>query len=86
MLARFGCPDAGQALTALFVRRNRKRRVNVFAMQRRLVLTNEGAGHPMRRRLPPPPPLKPVKDQDQDWKLFLLSFTAFFICFYTFIF
>ena len=41
----------------------------------------------MRRRLPPPPPpLKPVKDQDQDWKLFLLSFTAFFICFYTFIF
>ena len=31
-------------------------------------------------------PLKPVKDQDQDWKLFLLSFTAFFICFYTFIF
>ncbi|WP_211338508.1 hypothetical protein, partial [Stakelama pacifica] len=24
-------------------------------------------------------------DQDQDWKLFLLSFAAFFICFYTFI-
>ncbi|MBR0553983.1 hypothetical protein [Stakelama marina] len=24
-------------------------------------------------------------DQDNDWKLFMLSFTAFFICFYTFL-
>jgi len=55
-------------------------------VQRRLVLTNEAAGHPLRRSLPPPPPIAPVKDQDSDWKLFLLSFIAFFICFYTFIF
>jgi hypothetical protein len=54
-------------------------------MHRRLVLTNESAGHPMRRRLPPPPASRPARNQDQDWKLFLLSFTAFFICFYTFI-
>jgi hypothetical protein len=55
-------------------------------MQRRLVLTNEAARHPLRRRLPPPPPWKPIEDQDSDWKLFVLSFVAFFICFYTFIF
>jgi hypothetical protein len=53
-------------------------------MRRRLVLTNEAAGHPMRRRLPPPPRLKPRADQDHDWKLFVLSFSAFFVCFYTF--
>jgi hypothetical protein len=53
-------------------------------MQRRLVLTNEAAGHPMRRRLPPPPQPKPRPDQDSDWKLFVLSFAAFFVCFYTF--
>jgi hypothetical protein len=66
--------------------RDRKRGVNVGIMQRRLVLTNEAAGHPMRRRLPPPPPVAPVRNQDQDWKLFVLSFVAFFVCFYTFIF
>ena len=55
-------------------------------MQRRLVLTNESAGHPIRRRLPPPPKPAPTKDQDRDWKLLMLSFSAFFICFYTFIF
>jgi hypothetical protein len=55
-------------------------------VQRRLVLTNEAAGHPFRRRLPPPPAIVPAKDQDSDWKLFVLSFVAFFICFYTFIF
>jgi hypothetical protein len=53
-------------------------------MRRRLVLTNEAAGHPMRRRLPPPPRPKPRADQDHDWKLFVLSFSAFFVCFYTF--
>jgi hypothetical protein len=53
--------------------------------KRRLVLTNEAAGHPFRRQLPPPPAAKKVADQDRDWKLFLLSFTAFFTCFYTFI-
>ncbi|MBJ6121595.1 hypothetical protein [Sphingomonas mollis] len=54
-------------------------------MTRRLVLTNEAARHPMRRALPPPPP--PVtRSDDNDVKLFFLSFAAFFTCFYSFIF
>ncbi len=55
-------------------------------MNRRLVLTNEGAGHPFRRSLPPVPATRPAIDEDGDWKLFLLSFSAFFTCFYGFIF
>ena len=55
-------------------------------MNRRLVLTNEAAGHPFRRRLPPPPEPVARPDDDKDWKLFLLSFAAFFTCFYTFLF
>ncbi|WP_375427066.1 hypothetical protein [uncultured Sphingomonas sp.] len=55
-------------------------------MTRRLVLTNEGAGHPIRRSLPSPSAPKVARDEDRDWKLFLLSFSAFFTSFYTFIF
>lgn len=54
-------------------------------MQRRLVLTNEAARHPFRRMLPPPPRTPEVRRDDDDWKLFVLSFVAFFICFYTLI-
>jgi hypothetical protein len=56
-------------------------------MDRRLVLTNEGARHPFRRLLPPPPPLlaAPARRGREDAKLFLLSFSAFFTCFYTLI-
>ncbi|WP_419808668.1 hypothetical protein [Sphingomonas sp.] len=54
-------------------------------MQRRLVLTNEGAGHPLRRRLPAPAAIKPARDDDADWKLFVLSFLAFFVSFYTYL-
>jgi hypothetical protein len=58
-------------------------------MKRRLVLTTESARHPFRRSLPPvvftvTPKAKRVSD-DQDWKLFALSFSAFFTVFYTFI-
>jgi hypothetical protein len=53
-------------------------------MNRRLVLTNEAARHPFRRTLPPAAIRKP-RDDDHDWKLFALSFAAFFTCFYTFI-
>ena len=55
-------------------------------MTRRLVLTNEAARHPLRRMLPPPE--RPIvrRSDDHDWKLFLLSFSAFFTCFYSFIF
>jgi len=54
-------------------------------MNRRLVLTNEAARHPFRATLPPPPPVDRRRDDDSDWKLFALSFAAFFTCFYTFI-
>lgn len=53
-------------------------------MKRRLVLTNEAARHPLRRSLPPPL-IEAARTDDQDWKLFALSFVAFFTCFYTFL-
>lgn len=50
-------------------------------------IANPAARHPLRRTLPPPQvSLVPVHDDDHDLKLFALSFTAFFICFYTLIF
>ena len=55
-------------------------------MTRRLILTNEGAGHPFRRQLPPPPTIMTPRGDDHDLKLFVLSFTAFFICFATLVF
>lgn len=58
-------------------------------MTRRLVLTNDAARHPLRRALPPATlaalPENAQRDQDSDWKLFVLSFLAFFTCFYTMI-
>ena len=55
-------------------------------MTRRLVLTNESARHPFRASLPPPVAIRTPRNDDQDWKLFALSFAAFFTCFYTFLF
>ena len=57
-------------------------------MPRRLVLTTESARHPFRRALPPAvlEAMPDPRNDDGDWKLFLLSFAAFFTCFYTFIF
>ncbi|WP_174285252.1 hypothetical protein [Sphingomonas bacterium] len=55
-------------------------------MTRRLVLTNESARHPFRASLPPPGAISPPRGDDHDWKLFVLSFGAFFTCFYTFLF
>jgi hypothetical protein len=43
------------------------------------------AGHPFRRTVIHTAKVRAARAQDQDWKLFVLSFTAFFICFYTFI-
>ncbi|HEU0044442.1 hypothetical protein [Sphingomonas sp.] len=54
-------------------------------MTRRLVTTHEAARHPFRRSLPPPVVALPAHKDDSDWKLFLLSFAAFFTCFYTFL-
>lgn len=52
-------------------------------MQRRLVLTNEGARHPLRRMLPPPVIATQPDVGDHDIRLFLLSFASFFVCFST---
>lgn len=58
-------------------------------MKRRLVLTTESARHPFRRSLPPEVFAVSAKakrqNDEQDWKLFALSFSAFFTVFYTFI-
>jgi len=68
--------------------------VTMVPMRRALVLTQEQARHPFRRSLPRHvfalPPEKsgrsPAPDaEDQDWKLFVLSFAAFFTVAYTFI-
>lgn len=53
-------------------------------MRRYLVLSDDARGHPFRRTLPPMRVVK-IADQDSDVKLFVLSFTAFFVCFYTFL-
>ncbi|MBV8238183.1 MAG: hypothetical protein JO221_05370 [Sphingomonas sp.] len=53
-------------------------------MKRPLVTTNEAARHPMRRSLPPVAIAAPAeRSEDNDLKLFVLSFTAFFICIWT---
>ncbi|HEX7781652.1 MAG TPA: hypothetical protein VF509_02470 [Sphingobium sp.] len=57
--------------------------------RRALVLTSESARHPFRQTLPPhvlaPLAKSKARDDDQDFKLFLLSFVAFFTAFYGFI-
>jgi hypothetical protein len=54
-------------------------------MNRTIFPANHNARHPLRRALPPPQvPVAPRGD-DHDLKLFVLSFTAFFVCFYTLI-
>lgn len=63
---------------------------------RPLVLTTESARHPFRQRLPRHVLRQTVAEtggatrvpasDDNDWKLFMLSFGAFFTAFYSFIF
>tara|TARA_R110000782_G_scaffold167129_6_gene259225 strand:+ start:28790 stop:28969 length:180 start_codon:yes stop_codon:yes gene_type:complete len=58
-------------------------------MKRRvLVLTTESARHPFRQTLPPhifKPLADPRQRDDKDFKLFLMSFAAFFVAAYSFI-
>jgi len=65
-------------------------------MRRILVLTHDAARHPFRRNLPrhifaqAPAPVaasarRAPDADDKDWKLFLLSFAAFFTVAYSFI-
>lgn len=59
-------------------------------LKRPLVLTTESARHPFRQRLPrhvlEAKHAIPAGSDDNDWKLFVLSFCAFFTAFYSFIF
>ena len=54
-------------------------------MQRHL-LAAPPPRHPFRRDLARAQPVPKANQDDHDLKLFVLSFTAFFICIYTFIF
>ncbi len=61
-------------------------------MKRRLVTYNEAAGHPLRRKLPPPyVGLVQTAPQPKSWwrkedtHLFMLSFSAFFVAITSFI-
>jgi hypothetical protein len=63
-------------------------------MRHALVLTNEAARHPFRQRMPrhvlaeaaqSNRSRRATRSDDKDWKLFLLSFAAFFTVAYTFI-
>lgn len=65
-------------------------------MRRILVLTHDAARHPFRRNLPrhifaqtpvsaAPATRRAPDADDKDWKLFLLSFAAFFTVAYSFI-
>ncbi|CAN5290326.1 hypothetical protein BH10PSE15_BH10PSE15_04480 [soil metagenome] len=42
--------------------------------------------HPFRQSIATTHAVQPYRNEENDLKLFALSFTAFFICFYTFIF
>lgn len=55
-------------------------------MERQLALSATAARHPFRRTFVETKREARLRKEDQDLKLFVLSFTAFFICIYTFIF
>jgi len=54
-------------------------------MEQRIALAGV-AGHPFRSSMRAASSARRKRAEDSDLKLFVLSFTAFFVCFYTFIF
>jgi hypothetical protein len=54
-------------------------------MRRPTTATVQSQGHPFRNRMNQVRVEVQRRDDDSDIKLFALSFTAFFICFYTFL-
>lgn len=54
-------------------------------MQRQLALTAAARRHPMRELVRHTRAVERKRRDDGDLKLFALSFTAFFVCFYTFL-
>lgn len=67
-----------------------KKALTAIMRTRLLILTTESARHPFRQRLPrhvlevKQAAVEAASD-DSDWKLFVLSFCAFFTAFYSFI-
>ncbi|MET3825791.1 MULTISPECIES: hypothetical protein [Sphingomonas] len=55
-------------------------------MQRTLSLASPGARHPFRQAVKASRIARTRARDEEDVKLFVMSFSAFFICFYTFIF
>lgn len=55
-------------------------------MRRELILTGASRSHPFRANLPHVRAQVRRREDDSDLKLFAMSFTAFFVCIYTFIF
>lgn len=54
-------------------------------MKRQLALTAGTRTHPMRDLVRHNQAVARKRREDGDMKLFVLSFTAFFVCFYTFL-
>jgi hypothetical protein len=54
-------------------------------MQRQLLLAGPERGHPIRQQLRRAEAIARKRREDEDLKLFALSFVAFFVCFYTFL-
>jgi hypothetical protein len=54
-------------------------------MNRRSLVADAPPRHPLRQMILPSAETKVRRNDDQDLKLFVLSFTAFFVCFYTLI-
>ena len=54
-------------------------------MQRQLLLAQNARRHPIRQAVAQVRAIDRKRRDDSDIKLFALSFTAFFVCFYTFL-
>jgi len=54
-------------------------------MQTRLVAEGNARRHPFRSQMRRTVAIERKLSDDNDWKLFMVSFSAFFVCFYTFI-
>jgi hypothetical protein len=54
-------------------------------MQTHLVAEGSASRHPFRAQMRRVVAIERKISDDSDWKLFALSFSAFFVCFYTFI-
>ncbi len=52
-------------------------------MRRRLVLTTQAARHPFRQSMAASLQERTRRNDEQDLRLFVLSFTAFFVCIYS---